>query len=363
MRIAGFDCHVWYRCPPPYCMICRKIGHRSRACPLDGRCCPYQLPGHFARDCRNAWGSSNPTAPGVLPSTSRPGSGACSQPPNTGPAGADLENAAPVGEPSSEAAPGVDCPVNKKIVVEVGASVPAPASPSRRRRKRAALPSAGAGKGVATVSPSVVSFPPGVTEVVDGAESLRRDPLPPNFSLVFPFLSPPSRPFLFILVNPLPWRPCALVVLPRRLSLGPTTVVVWTLAASRVPSSKIAPLSRVHVFRSSVLARTPATMMKNMTPFWRAPFFMVPVVILSVLAFHPARFQLGNFRGLLSSRVAFIGRTLGLGLCVVSFLCLSGCTLRLGVPSPSYGVGLDVMSRSHCTYPTGREGAACSPKI
>ena len=139
-------------------------------------------------------------------------------------------------------------------------------------------------------------------------------------------------------------------------------MVVWTLAASRVPSSKIAPLSRVHVVRSSVLARTSATVMKMMTPFWRAPFFMLPMVILSVLAFHPARFQLGNFQGLLSSRVAFIGRTLGLGLCVVSFLCLSGCTLRLGVPSPSYGVGLDVMSRSHCTYPTGREGVACSPK-
>ena len=84
-------------------------------------------------------------------------SGACSQPPNTGPPGADLENAAPVGEPSSEAAPGVDGPVNEKIVVEVGASVPAPASPPRRRRKRAAPPSAGAGKGVTTVSPSVVS--------------------------------------------------------------------------------------------------------------------------------------------------------------------------------------------------------------
>ena len=40
----------------------------------------------------------------------------------------------------------------------------------------------------------------------------------------------------------------------------------------------------------------------------------------------------------------------------MSFLSLSGCTLRLGVPSPSYGVGLDVMSRSHCTYPTGKGG-------
>ena len=31
----------------------------------------------------------------------------------------------------------------------------------------------------------------------------------------------------------------------------------------------------------------------------------------------------------------------------------AGCTLRLGVPSPSHGVGFDVMSRSHCTHPTG----------
>ena len=91
------------------------MGHRNRACPLDGRCCRFQLPGHVARDCGNAWGSSNPTAPGGLPSTSRPGSGAGSQPPNTGPAGAmaewgpgaDLEDAAPVG---------VDGPVNEKIV-------------------------------------------------------------------------------------------------------------------------------------------------------------------------------------------------------------------------------------------------------
>ena len=31
----------------------------------------------------------------------------------------------------------------------------------------------------------------------------------------------------------------------------------------------------------------------------------------------------------------------------------SWCSLRLGVPSPSHGVGFDAMSRSHCTHPTG----------
>ena len=128
-----------------------------------------------------------------------------------------------------------------------------------------------------------------------------------------------------------------------------------------MPSSKIAPLSRVHVFRSSVLARTPATVMKKMTPFWRAPFFMVPVVILSVLAFHPARFQLGNFRGLLSSRVAFIGRTLGLGLCVVSFLFVwLHPPFRRTLTLIRCGIRCYVQEPLHLPYWEG--GAACSPK-
>ena len=28
-------------------------------------------------------------------------------------------------------------------------------------------------------------------------------------------------------------------------------------------------------------------------------------------------------------------------------------SVLIGVPSPSHGVGFDVMSRSHCTHPTG----------
>ena len=32
----------------------------------------------------------------------------------------------------------------------------------------------------------------------------------------------------------------------------------------------------------------------------------------------------------------------------------AGYTLCLGVLTPSYGVGFDVMSRSHCIHPTGR---------
>ena len=72
VRLAGFDCRVWYRGQPPYCAICRKTGHRSRACPLSGRCRRCGQSGHMARECRNAWGQPAPQpASGVLPVSSR----------------------------------------------------------------------------------------------------------------------------------------------------------------------------------------------------------------------------------------------------------------------------------------------------
>ena len=72
VRVAGFDCRVWYRGQPPYCSICRKTGHRSRACPLSGRCRRCGQSGHMARECRNAWGQPTPQpTSGVLPVTPR----------------------------------------------------------------------------------------------------------------------------------------------------------------------------------------------------------------------------------------------------------------------------------------------------
>ena len=61
--IAGFECRVWYRRQPAFCEICKKLGHRSRACPLDGLCRRCHQPGHHARSCRNAWAPPRPAAP------------------------------------------------------------------------------------------------------------------------------------------------------------------------------------------------------------------------------------------------------------------------------------------------------------
>ena len=54
VRVAGFDCRVWYRRQPPFCPICRQSGHRVRDCPYHGVCRRCRRPGHHARDCRNA---------------------------------------------------------------------------------------------------------------------------------------------------------------------------------------------------------------------------------------------------------------------------------------------------------------------
>ena len=53
VRVAGFDCRVWCRRQPPSCAICKKLGHYSEPCQLNGVCRHCFRPGHVARECRN----------------------------------------------------------------------------------------------------------------------------------------------------------------------------------------------------------------------------------------------------------------------------------------------------------------------
>ena len=55
VSISGFECRVWYRRQPASCAICKKVGHRSKSCPLSGLCRRCRRPGHHARHCTNAW--------------------------------------------------------------------------------------------------------------------------------------------------------------------------------------------------------------------------------------------------------------------------------------------------------------------
>ena len=56
VRLAGFECRVWYPGQPRTCPVCRQSGHRVRDCPLDGLCRRCRQPGHTARACPGAHG-------------------------------------------------------------------------------------------------------------------------------------------------------------------------------------------------------------------------------------------------------------------------------------------------------------------
>ena len=74
VRVAGFDCRVWYRRQLASCSICKKLGHRGKSFPLDGLCRRCRQPGHVARECQNAWGVARVISAGPfsVPSTSAP---------------------------------------------------------------------------------------------------------------------------------------------------------------------------------------------------------------------------------------------------------------------------------------------------
>ena len=65
VTVAGFECRVWHRRQPAFCAICRKLGHRSWACPLNGLCRRCRRPGHHARDGSSAWAPAANAVPGA----------------------------------------------------------------------------------------------------------------------------------------------------------------------------------------------------------------------------------------------------------------------------------------------------------
>lgn len=75
LRVLRYPIRVFYRNQPMSCFICKDSSHRASDCPLRDVCRRCRQPGHYARDCTNAWGTSPPAGsdpPAAAPLTAAP---------------------------------------------------------------------------------------------------------------------------------------------------------------------------------------------------------------------------------------------------------------------------------------------------
>ena len=56
-NIQGYPCRVWYAGQPLRCTIC-KGAHKAADCPDRNKCKLCHQSGHFAKNCKNAWGTT-----------------------------------------------------------------------------------------------------------------------------------------------------------------------------------------------------------------------------------------------------------------------------------------------------------------
>ena len=84
--IQSYPCRMWYAGQPLKCTICQGA-HKAADCPDRKKCKRCHQAGHFARDCKNAWGTTPPVHNFLNPQSvpPHPSGGAPPPPPSTGP--------------------------------------------------------------------------------------------------------------------------------------------------------------------------------------------------------------------------------------------------------------------------------------